>query len=67
MTHCTTEELALKLGLHTLQEENSLMFLLFFKLLNNLINFPEVLEAIGGLVSTFYLRSKLTFYESFHS
>jgi len=41
-----------------------------FKIINgNIIiyNFPKILEEIGWLVLTIYTRSKITFYDSFHT
>jgi hypothetical protein len=43
------------------------LFSFFSLILNYLINCTEILKAISWLVPTFDLRSKLTFYESFHS
>ena len=65
--NCSTEELAIKLGLHSLSSRSRFNDAsTIFKILNNSIQCPEILEKIGLSIPSFYTRSKTVFYESFH-
>jgi hypothetical protein len=68
LMYCSTKELTMKLGLHSLSSKckfNDASFIL--KILNNNIQFFKLLEKIGLSIPTFYTRSKTISYESFHS
>lgn len=65
--HCTTDEPALKLSLHSLSCWRKCIGISFInKILHDHISCPEILEKIGWLVSTYYSRYKLTCHESLH-
>jgi len=64
----STKEIALQLQLRSLPTRRKFNDGAFvFKVLNNYIQCPVILEEIGWLTPTYLTRSRVTFYEPFHA
>ncbi|XP_050531542.1 uncharacterized protein LOC126900110 [Daktulosphaira vitifoliae] len=67
LMNCSTKEIAMRLGLHSLSSRRKFNDASFIhKILNNNINCPEMLKKISLSIPTCNTRSKTVFYESFH-